>query len=184
MLVGISNLPAIFTRLCLSPAGRAFLLSLSCWLLAFTYCRFRFWRDPHSAFFDGSDHAYEFKYSSFRTKQGLQHLDDLARQITTPRKLSSHSEICAAFVTIRREGTQYVDAAIGSMVEGLTDWERARLDVKVLFTDPNPSDHPTWTQPWLKEAVDWAGTYKVTEDEHKHLSQLMEEHRWTEKGVL
>src|SRR3954468_8902072 len=89
-----------------SPAGRTFLISLAVWLLAFFYCRHRFWRDPHSAFFQ-SEHVYEWKYTAYRRFQGISFLDGLEKQNAPAAKASDNPEICAAFVTVKREGEQY-----------------------------------------------------------------------------
>lgn len=177
---------AVLARVIHSPPIRAFVLSLACWLLAFSYCKFRFWREPHSAFFDGSDRQWEFKYSKLRAEQGLNYLHKLGptTSASTAQKASSSPEICAAVVTIKREGTQYIDAMIGSMLQGLTEKERGNIEVKVLFADPEPSVHPTWNQPWLAEAVDWAGTYNVSVEEHARLTEMFVNHWWGEKGIM
>ncbi|EIT79236.1 hypothetical protein AO1008_10304 [Aspergillus oryzae 100-8] len=46
-------------------ATKVLLASVFLWLTAYEFCRLRYWRDPHSAFFDGRN-AYEWKYSLYR----------------------------------------------------------------------------------------------------------------------
>lgn len=111
-------LPKLPVRLFLSPAGRAFIISLSLWLLAFLYCRQHFWHDPHSAFFS-SEHIYDLKYSAFRQLQAESFIAS-TKFTNRTATVSRHPEICAAFVTVKRETKQYIDAAVGSLLEGLT----------------------------------------------------------------
>ena len=183
MLLSVPKVRTIVIRVAISPAGRAFLISLTCWLLAFTYCRFRYWRDPHSAFFN-SDHVYDWKYTAYRRNESLDFLAELGKQNSPPRKAALDPEICAAFVTVKREGEQYVNAAIGSMLQGLTEWERSKVYLSVLFADNEPSTHPTWGQQWLSQATDWTGTYNVSAETRNHLRGLMNLHLFKEKGVL
>ncbi|KAH8599120.1 hypothetical protein B0O99DRAFT_649795 [Bisporella sp. PMI_857] len=181
MLITFSNVRSLALHSAFSPAGRAFFISLACWLLAFTYCRFKFWRDPHSAFFK-SDHVYDYHYTSYRRSQGLSYLSNTSTALAAP-KASSTPEICAAFVTVKREGEQYFDAALGSMLEGLTEDERKKLYVAILFADPSPEVHPSWGKEWLR-AVDWSGGYEVGEDVRGYLRGLMERKEYKEKGVF
>lgn len=161
------------------PAIQIFVLSLTTYLLIFTYCRFRYWRDPHSAFFN-SDHVYDLKYSKFRDSQALSFI----HSNITLHKAGPNPEVCAAFVTVKRDNKQYIDAAIGSLLEGLTDHERRNLHLHVLFANTNPNIHPSWQKPWLDNAVDSARGYNVSADVLAHLQELETQRNFQEKGVL
>lgn len=185
MISRSSNLVhSIPIRVWLSPPGRVLVITVVAWLFTFAVCSNKLWREPHSAFFDGSDRQYEFKYSTARAQQGLQHLEKLETQGERSGERNIHPEICTAFVTVKREGIQYVDAAVGSMLQGLTKMERSQIDLKLLFADSDPREHPTWKQPWLWDAVDWAGTYNATVEDLESLDEMRGDQRWTEKGVL
>lgn len=93
-------------------------------------------------------------------------------------------EICAAFVTVKRETTQYVDNAIASVLEGLTAAEREKLFLYVLFADTEPQRHPSWAQPWMMNSVDSVVGYNVSEDVMKDLKEWEEKKEWYKKGLL
>ena len=182
MFPRLSNFRNLILHIINSPASRAFFITLILWLLAFSYCRVRFWRDPHSAFFQ-SEHVYDFKYTAFRQKQAHAFISEKEKPESTTFKASNSPEICAAYVTVKREGEQYIDAAVGSMLEGLTEWERKKLYVAVLFADPDPKVHPTFEKAWLGKVVDWMGTYNVSSEVHDRLRDWMEKHNFATKGV-
>ncbi|TVY43147.1 hypothetical protein LSUB1_G001318 [Lachnellula subtilissima] len=182
MIVPIRNLRILFQRILFSSAGKVFIISSICWLLVFQYCRNRYWREPHSAFFQ-SEHVYDLQYSEYREEQANEFIDRAHDPNVKLTKASSHPDICAAFVTVKRENKQYIDAGIGSMLEGLTDEERSKLHAYVFFANTDPTVHPTWNQPWLKNAVDAALSYNVNATVMEHLRELEEKRNFYEKGV-
>jgi hypothetical protein len=159
------------------------MITAVCWILAFQYCRIRYWREPHSAFFQ-SEHVYDLHYSQYREEQANGFIDKAMDTNVNLGKSSEDPEICAAFVTVKREGKQYIDAAVGSMLEGLTDEERSKLYAYVFFANADPTVHPTWNKPWLSNAVDAALSYNVSESTMDHLRQLEEKRNFYAKGVL
>lgn len=178
-----NNIWSFFLRIALSSAGRTFIVSLISWLLVFQYCHLRYWREPHSAFFH-SEHVYELKYSQYRETQADAYIE-LAKAPSAPlAKASATPEICSAFITVKRENKQYIDVAVGSMLEGLTNEERSKLFAYVLFANVDPTVHPTFNQPWLNNAVDAAGGYNVSEEVMAHLRDLEERRDFRAKGVL
>ncbi|KAM3074277.1 hypothetical protein ACMFMF_006293 [Clarireedia jacksonii] len=198
-------------RSCILLPSRAALITFTAtaiiWLLAFTYCKYTYWRDPHSAFFS-SEHVYERDYSIRRETAGLDFLDRLSASNATHLQNSSAQiiaspEICAAYVTVRRdmgmhegeEKRQYINAALGSMLDTLSEEERAKLWVHVLFADveePGPEEHPLWNEEWLGRVVDDWGGYEFDEgmesmdqiEKMKWLARLMREREWQVKGVF
>lgn len=182
----------------------SFLTGASIWLLLFYYFRHLYWRDPHSAFFD-STHVYERDYSARRQSFGLSFLNALVEGNHTALFSNSTStlagdsdgdgdtevpDMCIAYVTIRRdmedrnEGRQYIDAALGTMVDGLTGEQRKRIWIYVLFADMDPSIHPLWEQEWLGRVVDDYGGYEVGDERREWLEELMKQKEWQVKGVL
>ncbi|KAA8565131.1 hypothetical protein EYC84_010879 [Monilinia fructicola] len=98
--------------------------------------------------------------------------------------------MCIAYVTIKRdmqdrnEGRQYIDAALGTMVDGLSEEERRRLWIYVLFADLDPSVHPLWEEEWLGRVVDEYGGYKLSDEKKMWLGDLMAQKEWQIKGVF
>jgi hypothetical protein len=157
-----------------SSAGRTLFISLTVWLLLFTYCQIHFWRDIHTSFFQ-SKIAYDFKYTVVRHQQAQDYLRNLKTQNSRVTKASLHPDICVAVVTVKRQGEQYIDAALGSLLQGLNGYERKQLHLMVLFADPDPTIHPSWNQPWLDKAADWTGTYNVSNEVRSQLREWMEQ---------
>jgi hypothetical protein len=108
----------------------------------------------------------------------------MERTNKTAKMTSGQPEICAAFVTVKRESKQYVDVAIGSLLEGLTEDEREMLYIHVLFANTDPTIHPSWGKSWLRGVVDSVESYVVSDEVLQHLRTLEMERNWREKGVL
>jgi hypothetical protein len=184
VLTMLVRIRPLFHHLLKSTVGRTFFLSLLLWFAAFTYCRKTYFREPHSAFFQ-SEYVYDLQYSLFREKQALTYISSFSTPSTetTLEGDSEAPEICAAFATIRREGKQYIDAAIGSLLEGLTENERKKLYLYVLFANTKPEVHESWNATWIREVADEVGSYVVSADEFAHLKELEEKRDFREKGV-
>jgi hypothetical protein len=58
------------------------------------------------------------------------------------------------------------------------------LYLMVLFADPDPEVHPTCKKEWLEKAVDWKGTYNVSDEVRLQLRSWMEQHNFYDKRVL
>ncbi|TVY83714.1 Transmembrane protein [Lachnellula suecica] len=183
MFASISINSATLKCLLCSSAGKALVASAICWILAFQYCRLRYWREPHSAFFQ-SEHVYDLQYSKFREGQAHKFIETARDPNMVLGKALPDAEICAAFVTVKRESKQYIDDAIGSMLEGLANEERRNLYVYVLFANTDPTVHPSWNQSWLNNAIDAALSYNVGEDVMGHLRELEEKRDFYDKGVF
>lgn len=182
MLLKTQWVRPFLSRLLHSPAFKVFLISLFCWLLSFVYCKGRYWRDPHSAFFD-SEHVYDLQYSAVRESQANAYINLASLPSTTLKTASSNPEICAAIVTVKRDGKNYFEPAIGSMLEGLADDEREKLFLYVLFANTDPSVHLSWNTTWLNKAVDVVESYRISNLTRDQMQVLEEEHEFAEKGV-
>ncbi|PGG98973.1 hypothetical protein AJ80_09428 [Polytolypa hystricis UAMH7299] len=156
-------------------------------LLCVIYGKTHFYRDPGSAFYD-PNRAFERRYSLHREGEAQNYIDDRvggsgARDATT--KAGVEPRVCAAFSTVKRESVQYIETAVGSVLHGLTEPERADLFLTVFFANINASVHPTWEQPWLRPLADDAYTYDdVPGSELSHLRTLEETRNFAEKGVF
>ncbi|CRG92867.1 Immunoglobulin A1 protease autotransporter [Talaromyces islandicus] len=176
-----------------SPAIKTLLVSVFIYALTFQYCRIRFWRDPHSAFFDISN-VYDWQYSLTREHEAhhfISHHKTIEQSGESNRpqskeilKSSDEPLVCAAFVTVKRDLDDYFEGSIGSMLEGLDSRERHALYLKVIFANTNPKKHPSWGQPWLDEVIDSVATYDVPESTFKELERLEAEEDFRAKGVF
>lgn len=179
-----ANLQHLLHTIFTSLAGKVLLISLLLYGIAFEYCRLRYWRDPHSAFFDDT-HVYDLKYSLYREHEALQHISAYNARIQPPTSTfaASSPRMCLALVTVKRDHVNYFDASIGSLLSGLDDRERHVISINVLFANTNPDLHPSWGQLWMDRLVDSVYTYNVSEEDFKRLGALEESHNYYEKGV-
>ena len=178
-----ANLSSLFRHLFSLPVTRALIITGAFWLVSFAYCKHRFWRDPHSAFFS-SERVYDFHYSADRQAQAQGYISHASESIDPLPKATGTPEFCAAFVTVKREKIQYVDEAVASVLEGLNVEERGKLSLQVLFADTDTKTHPSWEKAWLRNAVDGMVGYNVTEDTLKNLQKWETDRDFYSKGVL
>ncbi|KAK2803698.1 hypothetical protein FQN50_006916 [Emmonsiellopsis sp. PD_5] len=180
------------------PAIRVLLATLVAAFLFICYGRTHFYRDPGSVFYDRS-RAFERTYSLHREAEAkeyirtLQAAEGVGSDGPTAADLgAAHVKagvkpaICGIFSTVKREGEQYVETAIASLLHGLTPAERADIHLSILFAHTNSTAHPSLKQPWLLRAIDSAHTYTDTLDPETiaHLRQLEETRNYAEKGVF
>lgn len=177
-----ANLSSLLRHVLTLPASRALLITAALWLVAFAYCKHRFWRDPHSAFFS-SESVYDFHYSADRQAQAQAYISRASESTEVLPKASGTPEFCAAFVTVKRENIQYVDEAVASLLEGLNEEERGSLSLQLLFADTETKKHPSWEKAWLRNAVDGMVGYNVSEDTLKELQIWEKERNFYKKGV-
>ncbi|RAL10646.1 uncharacterized protein BO97DRAFT_406889 [Aspergillus homomorphus CBS 101889] len=169
-----------------SSAINVLLASVLLWLIAYAYCRVRFWRDPHSAFFNDR-HVYEWRYSLYREHQGRRLItthNTLSDNSPTYTKAGSDPLVCASFLTVRRD-EDYLEASVGSLLEGLDPLERRALFLNIIFVDTDPTLHPGWGQKWVHRLADHVGSYRnISIEQFRHLQELEKARNFYEKGVF
>jgi hypothetical protein len=175
----------VLLHLLKQPAAKLLLIAGFVYLLAFQYCRIRFWRDPHSAFFDIRN-VFEWKYSLLREHQA-QHFTSVYNAPSDSgvddKFGTDHPLMCAALATVKRDKDDYFEATVGSLLVDLDPRERHALHLSVLFANTDPTQHPSWDQRWLGRLVDSVSTYNVSEEQFHHLQELEDQHNFYEKGV-
>lgn len=163
-----------------STAARVLAFTGIFWLISFFVCKQLLWRDPHSAFFK-EEKVYDLGYSLGRAEES-QHFIDSFSNGTGRRQPVQDPLICAAFTTFQREGKQYVQEAIGSVLVGLSKEERETIDLRLLFTHVEPAKHPDWNQTWLEVVDEWSG-YNVSKEGLQFIQGLEESRNFYAKGV-
>ena len=180
--LGERPLPAIRV-LVTSSAGITLACTAILWLSIFAACKQLLWRDPHTAFFS-EEGVYDLDYSSFRQAEAHEFIAQAnsgAHNRTHISGISSPS-ICAAITTFNRNGRQYLNETVGSMLAGLTDEERNELEVQLLFAHVDSTVHPDWNARWL-EAMDQSGTYNVSREDLSRVQEWEAAQNFYAKGV-
>ncbi|PIG88626.1 hypothetical protein AARAC_000458 [Aspergillus arachidicola] len=175
----------ILRRLLKLNATKVLLASVFLWLTAYESCRLRYWRDPHSAFFDGRN-TYEWKYSLYREHEARRLIagHNAPSDLPVYVKAGMDPTICVLFVTVKRDGDYYFEASVGSLLEGLDPRERSALCLNILFADTDPSRNPSWVQKWTDRLADKTRSYEVSEEKFSHPQELEKARNIHEKGIL
>lgn len=137
---------------------RVFLFFLLFYVLLFLCARVRSSRDPGSAFFNPST-AYDLSYSAIRLEQGNEYLDEVSNNTTESSNKSVgipsyQPGICVGIATIARKGVRYFKGTVGTVLEGLSKAERSNIHLILFVAHTDPSEHPSYSEPWLHEVAD------------------------------
>lgn len=165
------------------PAGKTLACTAILWLLLFTACKHLLWRDPHAAFFS-EDGVYDLDYSLYRTAQAHEYIEHAEADAVTSKSAGSTIApvICAAITTFNRDGRQYLNETVGSMLASLTEEERSVLNLRLLFAHVDSASHPDWDRRWLNTVDHWSG-YNVSKDESNRIQGWETEQDFYSKGV-
>lgn len=161
--------------------GRAFLIFIVVYVLIILYCAHAFKRDPTSAFFDPR-YGYERIYSLKRQEQAEAFI---AAANSKPRVVTASQtpKLCVGISTIGRPGKQYVLDTIGSILEGLTEQERAEIHLVTFIAQTNPSLHPIYEEQWLEAVSDDVMLYNVSQETLRFLQGLERDRDYRVKGA-
>lgn len=81
--------------------------------------------------------------------------------------------MCVGIATVKRPGQeQHVRATVGSLLEGLSDAERAEVYLIVFIVNTNPSVHPIYHEPWLSAVVNKVLTYNISAEDMNQLRKF------------
>lgn len=142
------------------------------------YGHARYWRDPHSPYFD-NEKAWQSRYSDTRSEEANAFLDHHIN--TTFRRseevASLKPRICLGMLTVARpDGVMYFPTSLGSVLAGLTQKERDELYVMPFITHTDPTRHPAYNEPWLEHITDRILLYNETDiEKYRHIVELEKE---------
>ncbi|KAL8994423.1 MAG: hypothetical protein Q9169_005610, partial [Polycauliona sp. 2 TL-2023] len=154
--------PIYLHQLLTTGAGRTLLGFFLLYLLLIQLCRHAFYRDPASLFFDPS-RAYEHVYSAHRQHQADEFLQAANSSVNKPPVSGHPPTMCLGIATVERPGEQYVRSAFGSLMQGLTEDERAQIYTVVLIGHTDPQQHPIYHESWLENTSDQILTYDTSD---------------------
>ena len=160
------------------------LLSFSlAWYICYRYCAVASARDPTSYFFDEKK-GYQRSYSIEREKQAYTYIESANHTDSPSPSPSVNPSMCIGVATVaRRSEEQYVRGTIGSLLEGLSDAERAEIHFIVFIAHTDPSVHPIYHEPWLKAVSNKVLTYDVSKTDLAQLRMFEEDHHPRNKSM-
>lgn len=146
------------------------------WLVCFWYLSFMSARDPTSYFFD-EQKGYSRSYSLRREKEAYRFIEEKnSTDLPTPAE-SNRPSMCVGVATVKRSTSQqYVRATIGSLLEGLSDAERAEIYMIVFIAHIDPTVHPIYDEPWLTAVANNILTYDIPEEDMAQLRKFEHDH--------
>ncbi|KAL9004695.1 MAG: hypothetical protein Q9188_002491 [Gyalolechia gomerana] len=151
------------------------------YFVIYQYCRYAYSRDPTSFFFDPKK-GYQKIYSLKREQQADAFIEVANRSTDAPSS-QLNAEVCLGVATIARSKDQYIRRAVGSLLEGLTDAQRASIHLAVFFAQTDPHQHPIYNEPWLKSVANEIVQYNVGDEEMARLRLLEETHQFWNKSM-
>ncbi|KAJ6191129.1 hypothetical protein N7519_001150 [Penicillium mononematosum] len=151
---------------------RNFLYFLAFFSLLAFYSRTISSRDPGSVFFKPWT-AYDASYSSVRAHEADSYIESVnnATVRSTP-KASSQPGLCVGIASIARNGVRYFKTAVGTVLEGLSEEERADIHLILFIAHTDPSQHPAYSEPWLHKLPDQVLLYDPAEVDIDHIRSL------------
>lgn len=151
---------------------RAILLFLLFYIFSFLCARAVSSRDPGSVFFNPST-AYDFSYSTVRLEQAAMFID-AANNATDPVKLAASRQprFCLGIASIARKGARYLRGTVGTILEGLSETERADIHLILFIAHTDPSQHPAYAEPWLHNLADQVLLYNASDVDIDHMRTL------------
>jgi hypothetical protein len=125
------------------------------------YVRAQSARDPGSVFFQPT--AYDLSYSAARLDQADAFIDKVEQSPEIEiSKASGRPPLCVGFATIARPGRRYFRSAVGTVLEGLSEKERADIYLIALIAHTDPSQHLAYNETWLHKVADRVLLYNST----------------------
>lgn len=185
LLSGIPSLRSA-SLLLRSYTAKVFFVFLLLYLLLVQYARTRCYRDPTSVFFD-AERGYLPDYSAVRSEQANTFIDHVTSGQITPYKASRSPGLCVGVATIARNGARYFRTAVGSLLENLSESERAELYLILFIAHSDPHQHPSYSENWLHDVADTVLLYNWEEVDRGRIIELEQDHNklsGREKGLF
>ncbi|SPB48722.1 unnamed protein product [Aspergillus niger] len=80
--------------------------------------------------------------------------------------------MCVGIASVARKGVNYLQGAVGSVLEGLTAAEREDLYLIVFIAHSDPAEHPAYMEPWLHNLADKVLVYDPDLVDIEHIRSL------------
>lgn len=157
----------------ISGRSAAIISFIALYLCAAQYCRWRYYRDPTSLFFD-PQRGYAEGYSSVRRQEADTFIASASLSTYNKTMVSSSPtpKFCVGVISVARDNVRYFRTAVGSLLEGLTIEERQEIYLVLFIAHTDPTKHPAYSESWLTNVADKVLTYSLSEDQLEHINSL------------
>ena len=156
------------------------------WVVLYRHFVFASAHDPTSYFFNPAT-GYQRSYSLVREHEAYAYIKKSNFTGSTSQKSSASPSLCVGVATVARGSKeQYVRGTIGSLLEGLSDIERANIHLTTFIANTNASIHPIYHEPWVYAVSDRVLTYESSEISKIDIALLHkfeEEHDFRNKSM-
>lgn len=140
-------------------------------------------RDPTSVFFNPRK-GYALRYSAIRRQQAENFISSYDPANVVKAGDASKRKICVGIPSFKRDGEQYLQDAVGSLLEGLTREEREEIYLMVFLPHSKPATHPAYTEEWLAGLADDVFTYGFGVDRMQYIVDMEKKSKFDEKGLF
>ncbi len=155
----------------LSGRSIAILTFIALYLCVAQYCRWNYYRDPTSFFFDPR-RGYVEGYSSVRRKEADLFITFASSSTYNKTLASPQPKFCVGVTSVARDNVRYFPTAVGSLLEGLTTEERQGIYLVLFIAHTDPKTHPAYSEPWLENVADRVLTYSLPVGQLEHIRKL------------
>ncbi|KAJ6003368.1 hypothetical protein N7451_005915 [Penicillium sp. IBT 35674x] len=153
-----------------SHALRVFLFFLAFYLLLTFYVRGQSYRDPGSVFFNPWT-AYDTSYTDVRLEEADLYIESVTNASVLP-KAGPEPGLCVGIASIARHGVRYFKSTVGTVLEGLSEAERADIYLILFIAHTDPTEHPAYSEPWLHQVADQVLLYDPETVDIEHIHSL------------
>ncbi|KAL2868994.1 uncharacterized protein BJX67DRAFT_371001 [Aspergillus lucknowensis] len=156
-----------------TPTRNLFLAFLALYLVLVFVARYKCARDPTSAFFQPAT-GYAPAYSTVRAAQAEQYIADADAGVGEAWRWKSSPDpsICVGVATVARKNVRYFKGMVGSVLEGLSERERADMHLILFIAHTDPSQHPAYGESWVHRVADRVLLYDNESVDIEHIRSL------------
>ena len=148
---------------------------IALYLCVLQYCRWKYYRDPTSFFFD-PQHGYAEGYSSIRRQEADQFVASASAAYPYNKtRASPRPKFCVGLTSVARDHVRYFPTAVGSLLHSLTPEERQEIYLVLFIAHTDPTTHPSYSEPWLENVADQVLTYALPAEQLDHIRDLENE---------
>ncbi|KAF2846691.1 integral membrane protein-like protein [Plenodomus tracheiphilus IPT5] len=140
-------------------------------------------RDPTSVFFNPRK-GYAPRYSAIRRQEADAYTSSYNPATVVKAGDEKTRKLCVGIPSYNRQQAENLQAAVGSLLQGLTPEERQEIYLMVFLPHSNPSHHPAYSEKWLSELTDEVLTYEYGFDRMQYIRDMETQGRVHEKSLF